>query len=85
MLKLGTQPGLVPHVSQEQLFLLLFLLVTCYSKQNQLSCLITAGFGLETGLLLIKCCSKCSTLNMISALMPVTSEKSFVSPVVLWV
>lgn len=72
MVRLGTQPGLVPHVSQEQLFLLLFLLVTCYSKENLLSCLITLGLerGLETGLLLIKCCSKWSTLNMISALMP---------------
>lgn len=49
MVRLGTQPGLVAHVSQEQLFLLLLLLFTCYSKQNQLSCLIPAGFGLWAG------------------------------------
>lgn len=74
MVRLGTQPGLVPHVSQEQLLLLLFLLFTCYSKQNQLFCLITAGFGLwaRNWFVADKMLHKWSILNMISALMPLT-------------
>lgn len=73
MVRLGTRPGLVPHVSQEQLFLLLFLLFTCYSKQNQLSCLVTLGFGswARNWFVADKMLHKWYTLNMISALMPV--------------